>query len=33
MPDWCTSDFLLIALAAGVLIAVGVLAVSKIVKW
>jgi hypothetical protein len=33
MPDWCTSDFLLMALAAAGVIAVGVLTISKIVRW
>jgi hypothetical protein len=33
MPDWCTSDYLLIAIAAGGVIAVAVLTVSRIVRW
>ncbi len=33
MFDWCIRDFVLIAIASGGVIAFGVFAVSKIVKW
>jgi hypothetical protein len=33
MLDWCPSDFVLIAMASGAVIVVGIFTVSKIVKW
>jgi hypothetical protein len=33
MLDGCTSDFLLVAMAAGAVISLGVFIVARIIKW